>query len=334
MSGWGSGFSINGHYHSEDISTQRTEVANGLNLSVHLDGIDMGIGEVGYIVTPYAYWAKNGALVIDYAAKPELAAPGATPTWWQANYEKYADPAFILPWHYDPEKGFALQEEAKRYQTKDIIFYPQDPKAGDVVTIEAHVHNFSLIPTPDLVGIKFYVGDPSDGGTLIEDVNGASEVFTNEAIAARGTEVVHFRWQIPDSLGAFPRIYALIDAEEQLQEIHENNNKAWAVLQKSTATSIAVKEDNGVPKNFSLLQNYPNPFNPSTTIRFSLSRAEHVTLKVFDIIGREVVTLLDDQLPVGNHSVVFAAKRLTSGVYFYRLTAGQFTQIRKAILMK
>ena len=88
------------------------------------------------------------------------------------------------------------------------------------------------------------------------------------------------------------------------------------------------------PGEFSLRANYPNPFNPTTTIQFSLSRKEHVTLRVFDVLGREVATLLDDELPEGSHVVVFDAKNLSSGIYFYRLTAGQSSQIRKALLLK
>jgi hypothetical protein len=238
VSGWGFGFSISGNYHKEDINTQRTAVATGLNLSVHLDGIDMGIGEVGYIVTPYAYWANNGALVVDYAAKPELAPIGGTPTWWQVHYEDLADPAFILPWRYDPEKGYSLQEEEKRQQTKDLQFYPADPKDGDNVTIEARIHNFSLIPTPGLIGVRFYLGDPDSGGVLLENISSETEVFTNQAIAARGTETVQFTWTIDAGTGTFPRIYAVIDEDNQLSEIHENNNKSWVILNKSTASGL------------------------------------------------------------------------------------------------
>ncbi len=95
-------------------------------------------------------------------------------------------------------------------------------------------------------------------------------------------------------------------------------------------------EENGksLPHEFLLYQNYPNPFNPSTTIRFTLPQAGHVTLQVFDVLGREVAVLLNEHLPAGEHSVVFDARGLSSGVYFYRLTPGSFTQVRKAILMR
>ncbi len=88
------------------------------------------------------------------------------------------------------------------------------------------------------------------------------------------------------------------------------------------------------PGNFTLLQNYPNPFNPSTTIRFSLRQSEHLTLKVLDVLGREVATLMEGELNAGEHSVVFDGKNLPCGVYFYRLQAGEFAHLRKMVVLK
>jgi len=88
------------------------------------------------------------------------------------------------------------------------------------------------------------------------------------------------------------------------------------------------------PQKFMLWQNYPNPFNPSTTIRFSLARRQHATLKVFDVLGREVATLVDGELNAGEHTVVYNAKDLPSGVYFYRLQAGNFVEQKKMVAVK
>ncbi|MFQ5637724.1 MAG: T9SS type A sorting domain-containing protein [bacterium] len=107
-----------------------------------------------------------------------------------------------------------------------------------------------------------------------------------------------------------------------------------SALKVTLSTVTAIKEQHGVPVTFALQQNYPNPFNPETTIRFSLPQRAHVTLKVFDLLGRELATLVDDELQAGGHLAVFDANALSSGVYFYRMTAGHFSQSRKAILMK
>jgi hypothetical protein len=110
---------------------------------------------------------------------------------------------------------------------------------------------------------------------------------------------------------------------------------AGAFLQKQLVLATAVDETNEQRlEGFTLSQNYPNPFNPSTTIHFSLPQREHVTLQVFDVNGREVATLVDSEMAAGNQAVTFAPRETTTGLYFYKLTAGKFSQTRKAVLLK
>ncbi|NOS86643.1 MAG: T9SS type A sorting domain-containing protein [Ignavibacteria bacterium] len=89
-----------------------------------------------------------------------------------------------------------------------------------------------------------------------------------------------------------------------------------------------------IPNNFNLSQNYPNPFNPVTNIKFSMPTGGLVKLVVFDILGREVVTLLNEVKPAGNYLVDFDASALSSGVYFYRLESGSFAETKKMLLVK
>jgi photosystem II stability/assembly factor-like uncharacterized protein len=89
-----------------------------------------------------------------------------------------------------------------------------------------------------------------------------------------------------------------------------------------------------LPEQFALEQNYPNPFNPSTTIRYSIPTSEFVTLKVYDVLGNEVATLVNEEKPAGSYEVNFNAAELSSGIYFYTLQSGSFTQTKKLILMK
>ncbi|MBE0572405.1 MAG: T9SS type A sorting domain-containing protein [Ignavibacteriaceae bacterium] len=85
---------------------------------------------------------------------------------------------------------------------------------------------------------------------------------------------------------------------------------------------------------YQLNQNYPNPFNPTTIISYSLPASNHVTIKVFDILGNEVTTLLNEQKEAGTHTIVFNASDLSSGVYFYKIQAGNYAETRKLILQK
>jgi hypothetical protein len=96
----------------------------------------------------------------------------------------------------------------------------------------------------------------------------------------------------------------------------------------------AVKDVGALPAEFALGQNYPNPFNPSTTITFSLSHPAHASLVVFDLLGREVATLVNGYTTSGTHEVQFNATHLASGVYSYMLTTGNFTEVKKMILVK
>lgn len=89
-----------------------------------------------------------------------------------------------------------------------------------------------------------------------------------------------------------------------------------------------------LPSDFALYQNFPNPFNPSTAITFSLPMGAHVTLKVFDVMGREVHTLVNDVREAGNHQVQFDASDLASGVYFYRMQAGPVNIVKRLLLLK
>ena len=101
-----------------------------------------------------------------------------------------------------------------------------------------------------------------------------------------------------------------------------------------TTTVDSDEEINQPPNNFVLYPNYPNPFNPTTTIKYSIPKASFVVLKIYDIIGEEVATLVNAQKPSGNYSVKFDASNLSSGIYFYRITSCNFMATKKLILLK
>jgi predicted GH43/DUF377 family glycosyl hydrolase len=99
-------------------------------------------------------------------------------------------------------------------------------------------------------------------------------------------------------------------------------------------TSVEDNKPGELPQDFSLLQNYPNPFNPSTTIEFNVLKNSEVTLKIFNMLGEEVATLVSDRLTASSYSYEWDASNLASGVYLYRLEAGSFVETRKMVLMK
>ena len=100
-----------------------------------------------------------------------------------------------------------------------------------------------------------------------------------------------------------------------------------------------INDENIYAENFLLSQNYPNPFNPSTKIKFTVPHVETghapiLQLKVYDVLGNEIATLVNEQKPPGRYEVIFNGEGLSSGVYFYRIRSGEFVQERKMILLK
>lgn len=99
-------------------------------------------------------------------------------------------------------------------------------------------------------------------------------------------------------------------------------------------TSVEQIENDLLPTEFRLEQNYPNPFNPSTTIQFAVPKASHVTIKIYDILGRQVATLVDEEYQAGHYKVMFEAGDLASGLYVYQIQAGDFRATKKLMLLK
>jgi Subtilase family/Secretion system C-terminal sorting domain len=116
-----------------------------------------------------------------------------------------------------------------------------------------------------------------------------------------------------------------------LTKSYSDKNAARA---KSTIEELTMAAAEGVPKTYSLEQNYPNPFNPTATINYQLPNTGHITLKVYDVRGREVATLVDEVKQAGRYSVTFDGGKFASGVYLVRMESGSFRQVRKITLIK
>ena len=99
-------------------------------------------------------------------------------------------------------------------------------------------------------------------------------------------------------------------------------------------SSTGIKENAVQPDRFLVEQNYPNPFNPTTTIRYVLPQNGLVTVKVFNILGKELATVVNGEESAGSHEIQFDAANLTSGIYFYRIQNGNFTQTKKMLVLK
>jgi hypothetical protein len=139
-----------------------------------------------------------------------------------------------------------------------------------------------------------------------------------------------FPYTVFDRSGA-----ALATAPTTTSEFVPSGSSQWATFAYSLAGVVGVEDENRqIPVRFDLTQNYPNPFNPSTLIEYSIPRTTEVRLTVYDVLGREVTTLVNGIENAGKHSVSFDSGNLASGLYLYRINAGEFSSSKKMIILK
>lgn len=137
-------------------------------------------------------------------------------------------------------------------------------------------------------------------------------------------------------VSTFPSSAERYLAEVQLANYHTGTGATIQGMQSISGTNSTTENSVGsrLPEKFDLSQNYPNPFNPSTVIRYQIPEASYVSLRIYDVLGREVATLVDEAKDAGYYEAVFDASSLSSGMYFYRMQAGEFVSVKKLMVLK
>lgn len=149
--------------------------------------------------------------------------------------------------------------------------------------------------------------------------------ITNSAISNGGNIISNSNNNIVSTVGE-----AFIGKSSNT--VNQNQMGFWYVYQQSTITDVENEET--IPTVFKLEQNYPNPFNPSTKIKFAVPEKSNVLIKVYDILGSEVVTLVNQEMDAGWYENNFNAAGLSSGVYLFRMEAGNFISTKKMIYLR
>lgn len=173
-------------------------------------------------------------------------------------------------------------------------------------------------------------------------------------LAANLTGVLHHKYAVVDADISDSLQYVITGSHNWSSSAENSNNENTLIIRSKRIANLYLQEfsvrytDAGgtdallsvdqerpfVPGVFSLGQNFPNPFNPATTITFSVGYQSVVSLKIYDVLGREIATLVNDRLKEGNYSVRWNASAFSSGVYFYRIESGSFSQTKKLLLQK
>jgi hypothetical protein len=149
--------------------------------------------------------------------------------------------------------------------------------------------------------------------------------ITNSVISSGGTTVSNASYNLSSTIGE-----SFIGKSSNT--INQNQTGFWYVYQQTTVTDV--EDEETIPTVFKLEQNYPNPFNPSTTIKFAVPERSNVLVKVYDILGSEVATLVNEELDAGWYRKTFNANNYSSGVYLFRMEAGKFISTKKMILLR
>jgi len=207
------------------------------------------------------------------------------------------------------------------------------PTIQPTKTVQVYTPHFSLPSIPELV----YPGGSIDT-TAVEFVWTMSNPFVTRYWFEIATDNQFTNSFIDSTLTDTTYLYSnLNNSESYWWRVKAYNAMGWGEFSEDTMFTVnitSVEEDNQLPTVFSLQQNYPNPFNPTTKIKYSVPQSSNVVIKVFDVLGNEIETLVNEEKPVGNYEVKFDATALPSGIYFYQLKAGDFTQVKKMLLLK
>ncbi|RPI75621.1 MAG: T9SS C-terminal target domain-containing protein [Ignavibacteriales bacterium] len=212
--------------------------------------------------------------------------------------------------------------------------------AGDIITAELGIDNISAAENPLPVELVSFTARQSGNSVILNWI-------TSSEINNHGFEIERKLYDNENEA-----VWRLIGFKDGAGTTSEQYNYSFVDdLSNTNAEKIAyrlkqfdfngsftfsdiVYVENVVPLNFGLLQNFPNPFNPATVIKFNLPQDEFVSLKVFNSLGKEVANLIDEKRSAGIHQINFEAAELSSGIYYYKLSAGNFSETKKMLLIK
>jgi hypothetical protein len=228
-------------------------------------------------------------------------------------------------------------------------YFPQTINNVAVNNFQTTILNAELIPNPVPVELISFSAEVAGNSvelkwqTATETNNSGFEILRKKS-EVRSQEA---EWEIIAFVPGFgtttePKAYSFIDDLSITPNLTLRYRLKQIDFNGSYTYSNILEVEIAAPNVFSLEQNYPNPFNPSTKIKFTIpsviasetKQSQLVTLKVYDILGNEIATLVNEEKSAGSYEVEFNASNLPSGIYFYQLKAGQYSETKKMILLK
>ncbi len=218
----------------------------------------------------------------------------------------------IYTWTIDPER-FGLPN---RNGKQTLIGYFLGG-LKDTVYINAPVYN----------GGELWVGYDTNNIKRIKKLKDSFDVKVIDSLRYNNLNIIDENWELSGS--PIDSLFKKFKQDTVFNSVQYNRDIAYDSIYITEVKQITLK-----PEQFKLYNAYPNPFNPSTTIKYEIPKESNVTIKIFDVMGRDVTTLLNTEQKAGEHEIEWNAKNFSSGIYFYQIRAKEFVSTKKMLLVK
>ncbi len=270
------------------------------NNNVYDEGIDIPLD------TAYSYRGPLGVPIYPGAANQKMTS---------AEYIINSDPVLR-----DPDNELQARNQMLGLMSTGEIVDPCNWTYGQVI---------GGVPCDEVNPYYWCSGDPVQQigwiSTVSNDVRNLQTSGPFQLVKNKEIEVL-VAYEIGRGTSALNSITVVKGISDEIQSLYENNFGYPYV--------VGIKDLQDIKLDFSLSQNYPNPFNPTTTINYQIQENGFVSLKIYDILGKEVAVLVNEEKPAGSYKIKFDGSRLPSGVYIYKMTAGNHSSAKKLILLK
>jgi subtilisin-like proprotein convertase family protein len=242
--------------------------------------------------------------------------------------------------------GYGYKSDFMLFGQIDTIYVKDDFSIKDLnIFLKAtHIELDSILitltsPSGKQVEFKKITSLKCDSLSVVFDDSAESSFASNDFFIPYNNYITGHYKPDNDCLNEFNGLNAKGEWIIQIDDLTWNNSyfcENWGLILQADQNISEIKEENeiGIPTEYSLSQNYPNPFNPTTTINYSLPKQSNVEIKIYDILGREVAVLVNEEKPAGTYEIHFDGKNIASGVYFCTMRSNSFIQTKKLVLVK
>ncbi|MEL6842889.1 MAG: T9SS type A sorting domain-containing protein, partial [Bacteroidota bacterium] len=322
---YGVGLEATGTYNSSELQTHSSEAEQAVAFTSKMDLVTMN-RDAPYTIVPQVIWSQNGALTLEYAV--EIDSSVISTNFWEQNYSQ-PDLSLIMPWRHDAAKGKDLGPASadKARLSKSIFLETADFVGGDSVRLRAFIQNYSLVDYVGPVEFQFYLGNPDAGGILLSDINNQSTIMLVDSFKARQRTYIEFDWKVPVNVDISKNLYLVIDPNNQITEVHDNNNIGWTPLSSVSSDPNPI-EDEIAPLQATL---YPNPAEDHAQVDLHLERPGVLNVQMLDMNGRLIANLYEQMVPAGDFILPVSLNDLPPGMYLIRASHNAQSKVMRLV---